>query len=190
MEAAAHRVVEVGPFEITFVPSRHAPLVLGRSVPNGGEITCEHVEALTPRAYCCGEVWGIHIAVAGRTFYHQGSADLLDDEVRHRHVDYFLCGVAGRQVSDDYLRRAIGGLAPHHLLALHHDNLFRPLDPDRSEFAMGVDLARLPDEVAVVSSEVQVGVLPLLEPLRSGDGHPRRAGASAAPHVEAPRVVD
>ena len=124
----AHQVVEIGPFEVTFVPSAHSRLVLGLAVPNGGEITCEHVEGLTPSAYCCGQVWGIHVAVAGRTFYHQGSADLLDDELRHRDVDYFLCGIAGRQVTQDYLTRVLGRLTPRHVLAMHHDDFFRSLD--------------------------------------------------------------
>src|SRR5690606_7392345 len=106
-EVEAHRTYEVGPFEITFVPSVHSKLVLGRSVPSDGEITCEHVDGLTAQAYRCGQVWGIQIEVAGRTFYHQGSADLIDDELTRREVDVFLCGVAGRQVTERYLPRIL-----------------------------------------------------------------------------------
>lgn len=164
VEVVAHRTYEIGPFEVTFVPSVHSKLALGLSVPNGGEITCEHVEGLTSQAYGCGQVWGIHIAVAGRTFYHQGSADLLDDEVRHRDVDWFLCGVAGRQVTDRYLDRILGRLSPAHVIAVHQDDFFRPLDgPPR--FAFGVDVARFPDEVAAVSRQVPVSTLPPLVPL-------------------------
>ncbi len=183
VEVEPHRTYAVGPFGVTFVPSVHSKLVLGLSVPNGGEITCEHVEGLTPRAYCCGQVWGIHIAVAGRTFYHQGSADLLDDEVRHREVDYFLCGIAGRQVTDRYLPRMLGRLRPQRIVALHHDDFFRPLDAPMG-FAFGVDVARFPEEVAVVSRDLPVLTLPLLEPL-AGDGHlgrPSEPGAPAAGH--------
>jgi hypothetical protein len=32
----------------------------------------------------------------GNALYHQGSADLLDDEVLPGGVDPFLCGIAGR----------------------------------------------------------------------------------------------
>jgi L-ascorbate metabolism protein UlaG (beta-lactamase superfamily) len=160
-----HHVYEIGPFEVTFVPSAHSRLVLGLSVPNGGELTCEHVEGLTPQAYCCGQVWGIHISVAGRTFYHQGSADLLDDEVRHHDVDYFLCGIAGRQVTEDYLPRILGKLRPRHVVVMHQDDFFRPLDGPAG-FAFGVDLARVPDEVAAVTTDMRVGVLPPMRPLR------------------------
>jgi L-ascorbate metabolism protein UlaG (beta-lactamase superfamily) len=164
VEVEPHRVYEIGPFEVTFVPSVHSRLVLGLSVPNGGEITCEHVEGLTPQSYCCGQVWGIHISVAGRTFYHQGSADLIDDEVRHRDVDYFLCGIAGRQVTDRYVDRVLGRLQPHRVLVLHQDDFFRPLDAPTG-FAFGVDVARFPEEVAAVARDVPVMTLPLLDPL-------------------------
>ena len=77
-------------------PSVHSKLLLGLAVPYDGDLTCEHLDALTPGAYRCGQVWGISIAVAGIRFYHQGSANLIDDAVRERGVDVFLAGVAGR----------------------------------------------------------------------------------------------
>ena len=160
-----HRVHEVGSFEFRFVPSVHSKLVLGRSVPSAGEITCEHLDGLTSQAYCCGQVWGIHISVAGRTFYHQGSADLLDDELRPAEVDYFLCGIAGRQVTERYLPRILPRLSPRQVIVMHQDDFLRPLDATPG-FAFGVDVAGFPDEVAAVTRDVGVGVLPLLEPLR------------------------
>ena len=160
-----HRVHEVGSFEFRFVPSVHSKLVLGRSVPSAGEITCEHLDGLTSQAYCCGQVWGIHISVAGRTFYHQGSADLLDDELRAAEVDYFLCGIAGRQVTERYLPRILPRLSPRQVIVMHQDDFLRPLDATPG-FAFGVDVAGFPDEVAAVTRDVGVGVLPLLEPLR------------------------
>ncbi|MEI2652642.1 MAG: hypothetical protein V9G12_10895 [Microthrixaceae bacterium] len=143
----------------------HSKLVLGRSVPSAGEITCEHLDGLTSQAYCCGQVWGIHISVAGRTFYHQGSADLLDDELRAAEVDYFLCGIAGRQVTERYLPRILPRLSPRQVIVMHQDDFLRPLDATPG-FAFGVDVAGFPDEVAAVTRDVGVGVLPLLEPFR------------------------
>ena len=48
-------------------------------VPFDGELSCDHLHGLTPGAYRCGQVWGIRIEVAGTSFYHQGSANLVDD---------------------------------------------------------------------------------------------------------------
>lgn len=158
VDVEPHRTYEIGPFEVTFVPSQHSKLLLGLSVIDGGEITCEHVESLTPQAYCCGQVWGIHLAVAGATIYHQGSADLLDDEIRHRNVDVFLCGIAGRQVTDRYVARMVAKLDPKTVVITHHDDFFRPLDADQG-YAFGVDVHRFPDEVHSVSSAARVVTL-------------------------------
>ena len=103
---------ELGPFEVSFVPSAHSKLLLGLAVPYSGELTCEHLDGLSPSAYRCGQVWGIHIAVAGITLYHQGSADLLDDAVRHNGVDVFLAGVAGRNFTERYWERILPRLDP------------------------------------------------------------------------------
>jgi L-ascorbate metabolism protein UlaG (beta-lactamase superfamily) len=157
MLVGPHQQVEIGPFTITFVPSVHSKLLLGRTIPSGGEITCEHVGELTPQAYCCGQVWGIHIEVDGATIYHQGSADLLDDEMVHREVDVFLCGIAGRQVTPDYVPRILGTLEPKTVVITHHDDFFVPLDQGR--FAFGVDVAGFPEEVARVSADFRVVTL-------------------------------
>jgi L-ascorbate metabolism protein UlaG (beta-lactamase superfamily) len=159
VDVEPHRTYEIGPFEVTFVPSVHSKLFLGLSGPNGGEITCEHVGALTPQAYECGQVWGIHIAVGGVTLYHQGSADLIDDEVRHTGIDVFLCGVAGRQFTPGYLRRILPRLDPARVVVTHHDDFFVPMG-ERQGFAFGVDVARFPDEVAAVTRDLPVLALP------------------------------
>ncbi len=41
------------------------------AVPFDGELTCDHLDALSPGAYRCGQIWGIHIEVAGITVYHE-----------------------------------------------------------------------------------------------------------------------
>lgn len=155
VEVEPHRVYEIGPFAVTFVPSIHSKLVLGLKVPNGGEITCEHLDGMTPQAYCCGQVWGIHIAVAGATIYHQGSADLLDDEIRHSDIDVFLCGIAGRQMTDGYVGRILPKLDPKTIVITHHDDFFRPLDADQG-LAFGVDVERFTDEVAAVTTDARL----------------------------------
>jgi L-ascorbate metabolism protein UlaG (beta-lactamase superfamily) len=160
-----HRVYEIGPFEVTFVPSVHSKLVLGLKVPNSGEITCEHLDGMTPQAYRCGQVWGIHIAVSGATMYHQGSADLLDDEIRHTDIDVFLSGIAGRQVTDDYVGRIVPRLNPRTVVIAHHDDFFSPLDGDQG-LAFGVDVARFVDEVEAVTRDARLVSLRIDAPRR------------------------
>jgi L-ascorbate metabolism protein UlaG (beta-lactamase superfamily) len=154
-----YRTYELGPFEVSFTPSVHSKLLLGLAVPYDGELTCEHLDALSPGAYRCGQVWGISIAVAGIRFYHQGSANLVDDAVRERDVDVFLAGVAGRAFTDDYWQRILPKLNPRAVVPTHYDNFFRPLGQDL-EFVANVQLAELPDEIGAVSRDIEIATLP------------------------------
>ena len=112
VEVEPYRTYELGPFEVSFTPSVHSKLLLGLAVPYDGDLTCEHLDGLSPGAYRCGQVWGISIRVAGMRLYHQGSANLIDDAVRERDVDVFLAGVAGRSFTDDYWKRILPRLDP------------------------------------------------------------------------------
>jgi L-ascorbate metabolism protein UlaG (beta-lactamase superfamily) len=159
VEVEPYRTYELGPFEVSFTPSVHSKLLLGMAVPYDGELSCEHLDGLSPGAYRCGQVWGITIAVAGVRFYHQGSANLIDDAVREREVDYFLAGVAGRSFTDDYWRRILTRLQPRAVIPTHYDNFFRPLG-DRLEFVANVQLSALPGEIGAVSREIEIAALP------------------------------
>jgi L-ascorbate metabolism protein UlaG (beta-lactamase superfamily) len=154
-----YRTYELGPFEVSFTPSVHSKLLLGLAVPYDGDLTCEHLDALTPGAYRCGQVWGISIGVAGIRFYHQGSANLIDEAVREREVDVFLAGVAGRNFTEDYWRRIIPRLDPKVVVPTHYDNFFRPLG-DPMEFVSNVQLSALPEEIGAVSADAKLAALP------------------------------
>ncbi len=150
VEVEPYRTYELGPFEVSFTPSVHSKLLLGLAVPYDGELTCEHLDSLSPGAYRCGQVWGISIAVAGLRLYHQGSANLLDDAIRERDVDVFLAGVAGRGFTDDYWQRILPRLDP---------NFFRP-QGQSLEFVTNVQLSELPAEIGAVSRDIQLAALP------------------------------
>ena len=143
VEVEPYRTYELGPFEVSFTPSVHSKLLLGLAVPYDGELTCEHLDALSPGAYRCGQVWGISIEVAGIRFYHQGSANLIDDAVRERGVDVFLAGVAGRSFTRDYWQRILPRLDPRVVVPTHYDNFFRPLGSPM-EFVANVQVSRAP----------------------------------------------
>jgi L-ascorbate metabolism protein UlaG (beta-lactamase superfamily) len=159
VEVEPYRTYELGPFEVGFTPSVHSKLLLGLAVPYDGDLTCEHLDGLSPGAYRCGQVWGISIAVGGVRFYHQGSANLLDDAIRERGVDVFLAGVAGRNFTRDYWERILPRLDPSVVVPTHYDNFFRPLG-QRMEFVSNVQLAALPDEIGAVSSDIELAALP------------------------------
>lgn len=153
-----HRVYAHGPFELRFVPSRHSKLALGLWTPSDGELSCEHLDDLTPGAYRCGQVWGIELKVAGVTFYHQGSCDLVDDELGRRQVDYLLAGIAGRRFTPRYLQRLLRGVDARVIVPHHWDDFFRPLDAPL-RFSLNVNLAGFVDEVAAVTRDVELRTL-------------------------------
>jgi L-ascorbate metabolism protein UlaG (beta-lactamase superfamily) len=153
-----YQAYELGPFVVRFTPSVHSKLLLGLAVPYDGELTCEHLDSLSPSAYRCGQVWGISIEVAGTTFYHQGSANLVDEAVRERGVDVFLAGVAGRGFTRDYWQRILPLLDPKVVVPTHYDNFFRPLGQPL-EFVSNVQLSALPDEIGAVSGDIQLAAL-------------------------------
>jgi L-ascorbate metabolism protein UlaG (beta-lactamase superfamily) len=158
VEVVPHHRYEIGPFVVRFVPSRHSKLLFGRKVPMDGELTCEHLHRLAPTAYKCGDVWGIRIEVAGTTLYHQGSADLDDDQLGEEPVDVFLAGVAGRSVTPRYWERILPRLDPRLVVPTHYDDFFVPLG--RAERALPrVKVADVPDEVAAVTRDARVAVL-------------------------------
>jgi L-ascorbate metabolism protein UlaG (beta-lactamase superfamily) len=166
VEVEPYRTYELGPFAVSFTPSEHSKLLLGLAVPFDGEFTCDHLDGLAPNAYRCGQVWGIRIEVAGTSFYHQGSANLIDDAIRERGVDVFLAGIAGRSFTRDYWKRILPRLDPGAIVPTHYDNFFRPLG-ESMDFVTNVNLAGLPDEVGAVSREIGVAALPRLDSPRS-----------------------
>lgn len=162
VEVEARTPYELGPFTVRFFPSLHSKLLLGYGVPFDGALSCEHLDALSPAAYKCGAVYGIHIEVGGVALYHQGSANLIDDEVPRGGVDIFLAGIAGRSFTKEYWRRILRPLQPTMVVANHFDDFFRPLDAPLG-FSTNVNLAALPDEIHEVSRDIEVAAL---DPLR------------------------
>jgi L-ascorbate metabolism protein UlaG (beta-lactamase superfamily) len=165
IEVEPYRTYERGPFAFRFVPSKHSKLALGLAVTMGGELTCDHLDQLAPREYRCGQVWGLHIDVAGTTFYHQGSADLVDDAIRadERGVDFFLCGISGRRFTDRYTARILRRLEPRVVVPGHYDNFFRPLDAPM-DFSLNVNLTGFADEVRAVSRDFDLRTLAIDQP--------------------------
>ncbi len=159
VDVEPYRHYELGPFEVSFTPSVHSKLLLGLAVPYDGELTCEHLDGLSPAAYRCGQVWGISIEVAGLRFYHQGSANLIDEAIRERGVDVFLAGIAGRGFTRDYWRRILPRLDPGVVVPTHYDNFFRPLGRPL-EFVTDVQLSELPAEIGAVGADIELAALP------------------------------
>lgn len=152
---------EVGPFRLRFVPSTHSKLAFGR-VPFDGDLSdCDEVPLGLTR-YRCGAVFGVEIRAAGRTIFHVGSADLVEERLADgpRGVDLALVCVAGWTSTPRYPERIVRALQPSAVLLSHWDDFFRPLEaPLRALPAM--QLPRLVERFHGASRDVRVGTLPL-----------------------------
>jgi len=153
-----HRDYEAGPFKFHFVPSIHSRLQLGLGIPYSGELTCEHLDDMTPQQYKCGQVFGLLIEVAGFKIYHQGSADLIEDEIKDRGVDLFLCGASGRRFTPRYIQRIVKALDPKLIIPTHYDDFFRPLG-GTTRFSFNVNLTGFADEVRAASADIPLHTL-------------------------------
>lgn len=162
--AEPHRTYAIGPFEVSFTPSAHSKLAAGLWTPYDGELSCEHTDDLTPQAYKCGQVWGIHVRVAGVTFYHHGSCNLVDDEIHHREVDYLLAGISGRRFTARYWQRLLARCSPRVIIPHHFDDFFRPLDAPFA-YSLNVNLAAFPDEIRTVSRDFELRTLEVNRPV-------------------------
>lgn len=120
---------EVGPFRIEAVPSLHSTFAFGR-VPFEGDIPCTCELPMPGSGYRCGEVFNFAIRVAGRKFYHLGSADLVDDliPVGKDGVDVLLLCIAARFATPDFVPRVLRATQPRVVMPMHYDNFLRPLD--------------------------------------------------------------
>jgi L-ascorbate metabolism protein UlaG (beta-lactamase superfamily) len=160
--AGAPAVAEVGPLRLRFFPSAHSRLLLGR-VPFPGEIAdCDQVP-LRAHRYRCGAVFGVEVSARGRTVFHLGSAELVEDGLRDgpRHVDLALLCVAGWTTSRELPERVVRALDPRAALLSHWDDFLRPLDlPARALPAM--QLPRLVERLARASRDLRIGTAPLL----------------------------
>jgi L-ascorbate metabolism protein UlaG (beta-lactamase superfamily) len=161
-----HRAYEIGPFTVRYVPSLHSKLLAGLAVPSDGELTCDNLDDLGMGSYRCGQVWGIHVEVGGTTLYHQGSANLIEDEYRYGPVDVFLCGIAGRLYTRDFTPRVMRLLSPRLVVPHHHDDFFRPVEGPMG-LSFNVNLAGFVDDVAACDPDV---ALRTLDPLQTVGG--------------------
>lgn len=161
------RPVEVGPFTIRFVPSRHSKLLLGLAVPSDGEFTCDSLDSLSSSSYRCGQVYGIHIEVAGHTIYHLGSADLVEDEYDLGPVDLLLCCIAGRSMTRDFEQRMLSTFRPATLVPHHLDDFFRPLDEPLG-LSFNISVARFVEDVLAIDPAIELATMVPMRPLRSG----------------------
>jgi L-ascorbate metabolism protein UlaG (beta-lactamase superfamily) len=154
--------VEIGPFDIRFIPSVHSPLAAGR-VPFPGEISDCDAVPLRVHEYRCGAVFAVDFRVAGRRIYHLGSANLIDGATPRGPIDLALVCVAGWQTAPRFIERVTGQLDFGAVWLSHWDAFWTPLEHG-SRLLPAMSVPRLVDGLARARPDIRTGVLDYLEP--------------------------
>jgi L-ascorbate metabolism protein UlaG (beta-lactamase superfamily) len=94
--------------------------------------TAQPARARVARAATAAGGYGLHVEVAGTRICHQGSAELIEDEIRDRGVDRFLCGRPGRRFTPRYIEPIVRALQPAQIIPAHYDDVFLPLEAPRA----------------------------------------------------------
>lgn len=125
------RAVDVGPFRVEAVRSRHGVVPLAHWVDRAA-LPREGVPR-TPFRRPRGEVFAWRVSVAGRTLHVQGSAGIDDEALaRQAPAEVVVACLAARRGTPRYLERLGDRLRPRVLVPCHHDDFFRPLsEPPR-----------------------------------------------------------
>ncbi len=152
---------EVGPFRITAVPSLHSPFAIGAKVPYEGEIPCTCELPIKGKHYKCGQVFSYLIEVAGRTIYHLGSANLIEDEIPKTRVDLLLVCIAARFATKDFEQRMLRAIQPQVVMPMHYDNFFRAAGKTM-KLLPRTQFGRFVDSVGSFSKEMTVHTLPFM----------------------------
>jgi L-ascorbate metabolism protein UlaG (beta-lactamase superfamily) len=123
------RTMELGPWEITLIESRHCPPdrfpgVIGEPVRTPARAS----------AYKCGQAWStlIHHAPSGRRCLIQGSAGYVPAALdgQRAEVAYLGVGQLGLRPRDyiaEYWAATAGAVGARTVVAIHWDDFFRPL---------------------------------------------------------------
>ena len=161
--SSPHRPYELGPFVVTFVPSRHSKLLFGRKVPMDGELTCDHLAR--PRAgrrTGAARSGGSGSRSPGSSLYHQGSADLDDASSAARRSTSSSPASRAARSRRRYWERILPRLDPRVVVPTHYDDFFAPLGSG-FKFVRKVELERVPSEVGAVSRDARVAALPRVD---------------------------
>lgn len=144
--------LQVGPYRITFIESRHAGATGGTPT---GDITQPLQLPAHYLDYKLGGAYSILIEHRLGSVLHHGSAGYLPGALQGRHADLVLLGVALVDDWPAYLHEVVDAVGAKRLMPTHWDDFTRPLLPPRP-FPLTVRLDRFFDYLGEQRTDLQV----------------------------------
>ena len=118
--------IRVGDMTVEAVASRHSHIITNVLV--NGSIAPWARLPMRFWDYKHGQVFTYVVHWRGRTVYHFGSAEVVEDAFRHRRADVALLCLSGWKDNPTVFRRLDATLRPRVVVPMHHDDFFRPLE--------------------------------------------------------------
>lgn len=137
--------LQLGPFRVRFVESRHAGAT-------GGAPTGDIAQPLTPPAryldYRQGGTYSILVEHPSGAVLHHGSAGYVAGALRGLHADTVLLGAALVEAPGPYLTEVVDAVGARRVVLVHWDDFTRSLERPLRPMPVVVDLAALFDALA------------------------------------------
>ncbi len=154
----------IGPFAIETVKTRHGRVALGK-VPFPGRIDPNGQPPLWVWKYRHGEPPLLaFVRAGGRTLFHQGTANLIDNLLPEGTVDDAWICVSGHQYTPHFIHRLFSRIRPRRVFPFHFEDFSRPLT-ELDKYIPGSDPYPFAERVRQLLPETEVIVPRPLEPI-------------------------
>jgi len=154
---AGGETFEIGPFTVEAIRTRHGNVAFGK-VPFPGRIPSNVQPPLRVWHYRHGEPpLLLYITAGGRTIFHQGTANLIDNLLPVRQVGSAWVCVSGHGYTPDFVPRLLRRVRPEKMIPFHFEDFSRPLAAD-TPFLPGADPHAFGRKVQAVAPEVKIVV--------------------------------
>ena len=158
LQSIAFGSASFGPFQVSFVESRHAGAT-------GGAPTGEIMQPLVPPArfldYKLGGAYSILIAHPQGRVLHHGSAGFVPGALAGRQADVVFLGIALLPELAPYLAETVDAVGARRVMPVHWDDFTRPLDEPLRPFPLVVRLDRFFETMARERPDLEVQTLEL-----------------------------
>jgi L-ascorbate metabolism protein UlaG (beta-lactamase superfamily) len=161
---AGGETFKVGPFTVEAVKTRHGLVALGK-VPLPGRIDPSLKPPLRLWHFRHGDPpLLMFVTAGGKTIFHQGTANLIDNLLPIREVESAWVCASGYQKTPDFLRRLLARVTPKTFIPFHFDDFSLPLS-ENTRYIPGSDPFIFGEKVKQVAPEVQIRVPRPFEPI-------------------------
>lgn len=147
----------IGPFTIEPIRTRHGLVALGR-VPFAGSIDPQRKPPLRVWHFRHGDPpLLLFVTAGGKTLFHQGTANLIDNLLPVRAVDSAWVCASGYQKTVNFVARFLARVQPRRVLPFHFEDFSLPLT-EHTRYIPGSDPVVFGEKFKQLSADLEIRV--------------------------------